>query len=228
MNCIVVDDEVLARKTIEKYILETDSLNLVGSYSSALELINALKVKSVDLIFLDVQMPEMSGIEFVRSLRDIPQVIFVTAKSGYAVDAFENDATDYLLKPVGFERFSKAAEKALKIHQAFGKGDSDEHVIYVKSDSRLIKVDFNKITHIEALGDYVRLHTKSGKYTMLSTMKALEAKLPEKDFIRVHKSFIVKLDKILKLEKNQLFLESGVIPVSRSYKDILKSKLSIF
>ncbi|MCB0482099.1 MAG: response regulator transcription factor [Flavobacteriales bacterium] len=228
MNCVVVDDEALSRKVLEKCISDTDFLNLVGSYSSTLELTKALKAKKIDLIFLDIQMPEMTGIEFVRTIKEIPQVIFVTIKTSYAIEAFENDVTDYLVKPISYERFLRAAEKAQKIHDVFGDTNPDENIIYVKSDSRLIKVDFSKITHIEALGDYVRIHTKSGKYTVLSTMKALEAKLPSNDFMRVHKSFIIKIDKILKVEKNVIYLENTSIPVSRTYKDVLRDRLPLF
>lgn len=227
MNCVVVDDEALSRRVLEKCIADTPFLHLVGSYGSAMELDKALKQKSVDLIFLDIQMPNMTGIEFVQQLEDIPQVIFVTAKTGYAVEAFENDATDYLVKPINVERFQKAADKAKRIHEAFGKDKDGENTIYVKSDSRLLKLDIRDISFIEALGDYVRLHTKNGKYTVLSTMKAMETKLPKDDFMRIHKSFIVRLDKIIKIERNMVYLESTSIPVSRSYKDTLKGRLNL-
>ncbi|UTW60946.1 response regulator transcription factor [bacterium SCSIO 12741] len=227
MNCVVVDDEHLSRKVLEKCISQTDFLNLVGYYTNALELKKGLDEKKIDLIFLDIQMPEMTGIEFIRTIKDIPQVILVTSRTNYAIEAFENDVTDYLVKPISYERFLKAAEKAQKIHEAFGNNDAEENIIYVKSDSRLIKVDLLSVTFIEALGDYVRIHTKSGKYTVLSTMKAMEAKLPSDDFMRIHKSFIVRIDKILKIEKNTVYLEKDRIPVSRTYKDSLKSRLNI-
>ena len=226
MNCVVVDDEALPRKLLEKCISDTPFLNLVGSYSSAIDLTRDIKTKKIDLIFLDVQMPDMTGMEFIRSIENIPQVVLVTAKTSYAVEAFENDVTDYLLKPVTHDRFLKATNKARKIHEAFGEAD-DQDIIYVKSDSRLLKVDFSSITFIEALGDYVRIHTKQGKYTLLSTMKAMESKLPKSKFMRVHKSFIIRLDKILKVEKNLIHIENNTIAVSRTYKDALKEKLNV-
>lgn len=226
MNCVVVDDESISRKVLEKCVSDTDFLNLVGSYSSAVQLTKELANKKVDLIFLDIQMPDMTGMEFIKSIENIPQVIFVTSRTNYAVEAFENDVTDYLVKPINYDRFLKAAEKAQKINELFSD-DSEENIIYVKSDSRLIKVDLSQVLFIEALGDYVRIHTKSGKYTVLSTMKAMEAKLGTKDFLRVHKSYIVRLDKILKIEKNLIHLETTQIPVSRTYKDKLKGALQI-
>ena len=227
MNCVVVDDESLSRIILEKCISETPFLNLVGSYSSAVELRQDLPNKAVDLIFLDIQMPEMNGMEFVKSIENIPQVIFVTSRTNYAVEAFENDVTDYLVKPVSYPRFIKSAEKARKINEQFSE-NKEENIIYVKSDSRLIKVDLTQIVFIEALGDYVRLHTKQAKYTILSTMKAMENKLDSADFQRVHKSYIVRKDKILKVEKNVIHMEKVHIPVSRTYKEVLKSSLKLF
>ncbi|MGB0391264.1 MAG: LytR/AlgR family response regulator transcription factor [Salibacteraceae bacterium] len=226
MNCVVVDDESLSRKVLEKCIADTNFLNLVGSYSSALSLKNDIGTKKIDLIFLDIQMPEMSGLEFIKTIENIPQVIFVTSRTNHAIEAFENDVTDYIVKPISYDRFLKASEKALKTSELFKETDED-NIIYVKSDSRLIKVDLSSITFIEALGDYNRIHTKQGKYTVLSTMKAMSVKLGTEDFIRVHKSYIVRLDKILKIEKNVIHLEGIKIPVSRTYKESLKSTLKI-
>jgi len=227
MNCVVVDDEAISRKILEKCISDTPFLNLVGSYSGALELRKDLPNKAVEIIFLDIQMPEMNGLEFVKSIENIPQVIFVTSRTNYAVEAFENDVTDYLVKPVTYPRFLKSVEKAKKINELFSE-NKDENIIYVKSDSRLIKVDLTQIIFIKALGDYVRLHTKQAKFTILSTMKAMETKLNSSDFQRVHKSYIVRKDKILKLEKNVIHMEKVHIPVSRTYKDVLKSSLKVF
>lgn len=226
MNCVVVDDESLSRKILEKCISDTKFLNLVGSYSSALTLQKEISSKKIDLIFLDIQMPEMTGIEFIKSIQNIPQVILVTSRTNYAVEAFENDVTDYLVKPFTYERFFKAAEKAEKINAVFNE-DMEDNIMYVKSDSRLLKLSLNEITFIEALGDYVRINTKKGKYTVLSTMKAMDAKLKSEDFQRIHKSYIIRLDKIQKIEKNAAYLENTQIPISRTYKDSLKAALNI-
>jgi len=227
MNCVIVDDEKLSRTIVEKFVQDTKSLNLVGSYSKGSDLHNALNSKQVDLIFLDINMPEINGIDLVKTTKNIPQVIFITSHPDYAIEAFEHDVTDYLVKPINFQRFLKSVDRAEKIHNAFGIEETEKNTIYVKSDSRLIKIDLTKLTYIEALGDYVRIHSKLGKYTVLSTMKAMDLKLPDDQFMRVHKSYIVRIDKIQKVIKNEVYLEGCTVPVSRSYKDALKERLPL-
>lgn len=225
MNCVIVDDEKISRAVIENYVQQTPTLNLVGSYSNGHDLKKALINKKIDLILLDINMPEINGIDILKTVTDIPQVVFITGHTDYAIEAFEYDVTDYLVKPIQYGRFLKAIDKAQKIHSVFGENEEDNNTIYIKSDSRLIKIDLNKITFIEALGDYVRIHTKMGKHTVLSTMKAMEQKLSDQDFLRIHKSYIVRLDKIQKVVRNNVYLETQAIPVSRSYKDILRERL---
>ena len=227
MNCVIVDDEKLSRTIVEKFVQDTSSLNLVGSYSKGSELHKALNSKQVDLIFLDINMPEINGIDLVKATENIPQVIFITSDTDYAIEAFEHDVTDYLVKPIKFQRFLKSVDRAEKIHNAFRIEETDKNTIYVKSDSRLIKIDLTKLTYIEALGDYVRIHSKHGKYTVLSTMKAMDLKLPDDQFMRVHKSYIVRIDKIQKVIKSEVHLEGYTVPVSRSYKDTLKERLPL-
>ena len=227
MNCVIVDDEKLSLTLVEKFVQDTKSLNLVGSYSNGNDLHKALNSKQVDLIFLDINMPEINGIDLIKTTKNIPQVIFITSHPDYAIEAFEHDVTDYLVKPINFQRFLKSVARAEKIHNAFGIEETEKNTIYVKSDSRLIKVDLTKLTYIEALGDYVRIHSKLGKYTVLSTMKAMEVKLPDDQFMRVHKSYIVRVDKIQKVIKNEAHLEGYTVPVSRSYKDALKERLPL-
>ena len=227
MNCVIVDDEKLSLTLVEKFVQDTKSLNLVGSYSNGNDLHKALNSKQVDLIFLDINMPEINGIDLIKTTKNIPQVIFITSHPDYAIEAFEHDVTDYLVKPINFQRFLKSVSRAEKIHNAFGIEETEKNTIYVKSDSRLIKVDLTKLTYIEALGDYVRIHSKLGKYTVLSTMKAMEVKLPDDQFMRVHKSYIVRIDKIQKVIKNEAYLEGYTVPISRSYKDALKERLPL-
>mgnify|MGYP006072735857 FL=1 len=227
MNCVIVDDEKLSLTLVEKFVQDTKSLNLVGSYSNGNDLHKALNSKQVDLIFLDINMPEINGIDLIKTTKNIPQVIFITSHPDYAIEAFEHDVTDYLVKPINFQRFLKSVARAEKIHNAFGIEETEKNTIYVKSDSRLIKVDLTKLTYIEALGDYVRIHSKLGKYTVLSTMKAMEVKLPDDQFMRVHKSYIVRIDKIQKVIKNEAYLEGYTVPISRSYKDALKERLPL-
>lgn len=227
MNCVIVDDEKLSRTVVEKYVEETKSLNLVGSYSNGNDLHKALNAKQVDLIFLDINMPEINGMDLIKTTENIPQVIFITSHRDYAIEAFEHDVTDYLVKPLEYDRFLKSVDKAEKIHDAFGVQENEDNTMYVKSDSRLIKIDLSKLTFIEALGDYVRIHSKMGRHTVLSTMKAMDQKLPSNHFMRIHKSYIVRLDKIQKIVKNEVHLEGHSVPVSRSYKDQLKQRLPL-
>ncbi|MEM9023593.1 MAG: LytTR family DNA-binding domain-containing protein [Bacteroidota bacterium] len=205
----------------------TSFLNLVGIYASAIEAKEALDEKDVDLIFLDVEMPNMTGMEFIQTFRDIPQIILVTAKKEYAFEAFKYDVTDYISKPINYTRFLQAAEKAQRINENIvSEGDQDD-TIFIKSDLALVKVSLSEVNYIEALGDYVRVITDAEKYTVLSTMKAFEAKLSDKNFLRVHKSYIVRLDKIKQIEGNMVNLGKKAIPVSRTYKDTLLQRINM-
>jgi len=226
LNCIIVDDEALSRKAVERCVELTGFLNLVGTYSNAMDAKMALGKKQVDLIFLDIVMPEMSGIEFVETFRDIPQIIMVTSKKEYAFEAFNYDVTDYISKPIEYPRFLKAVEKAVKIHETHAAQNSEDEYIFIKSDLALNKVAMADINWIEALGDYVRVITSEQKYTVLSTMKAFESKLRPHDFLRIHKSYIANLSKISKIDGNSVFIDGKTIPVSRTYKELLLSKVT--
>lgn len=226
MNCIIVDDDRMSRAVLEKCVNETDFLELVGQYSNAMDARAAINTKNVDLIFLDIEMPEMSGLEFIQNFPDVPQIIFVTSQKQYAVEAFEYDVTDYVTKPVNYARFLKAAEKARRIHDVFENDDSDGMDFFVKCDSKMVKINLNDLNYVEALGDYVRLITHDKKYTVLSTMKAFDAKLPNDMFMRVHKSYIINLKKIERLEKNVAHIGDLRIPISRTYKESLKKRLT--
>lgn len=226
MNCIIVDDDRMSRAVLEKCVNETAFLELVGQYSNAMDARVAISSKKVDLIFLDIEMPEMSGLEFIQSFPDVPQIIFVTSKTDYAVEAFEYDVTDYVTKPVNYERFLKAAEKARRIHDVFEGENTGGMDFFVKCDSKMVKINLNELNFVEALGDYVRLITNDKKYTVLSTMKAFDAKLPSDIFMRVHKSFIINLRKIERIEKNVVHIDDLRIPISRTYKQGLKKRLT--
>ena len=232
LNCIVVDDDRYAQTSLAQCVEITDFLQLVGVYSDAIEAWGALKEQAVDLIFLDVEMPKLSGLEFIESLKEAPQIILVTGKKEYAYDAFEHDVTDFLAKPVQYNRFLKAAEKALKVAEseqegANGVGEEPEH-IFLKSDLELQKVYLSNIQYLEAVGDYVKVHTNEGRLMVLSTLKSFEAKLADKHFTRVHRSYMVNLARIAKVSANEVHVAGNAIPVSRSYKSSLKEKLKLF
>lgn len=227
MNCVIVDDEVLAQKVLEKCVKKTNFLNLKGVYGNVNELISGLKSKEIDLIFLDVMLPEISGIEFLQSINDIPQVILVSSKKDFALEAFDYDVTDYLLKPIHYDRFLKAAMKAQNIHQSLQQSNEHNNEFFIKINQELVKISLTDVSYIEAYGDYVKVYAEHGNYVFLSTMKALEVKLPKTDFIRVHKSFIIRIDKIIKADSSTIYLSNKKqIPISRTYKDSFKDVLS--
>jgi|APEBP8051072266_1049373.scaffolds.fasta_scaffold06820_1 DNA-binding LytR/AlgR family response regulator len=226
MNCLIVDDEEISRKILERFVAQTDSLKLAGSCENAIDAVNILKTKDVDLIFLDIEMPEMTGIELIETLKVNPQIIFVTAKEDYAVEAFEHNVTDYLLKPLTYARFLKSVNKAqdnIKQHlSAVSPG-----YIFIKVESRLLRLNLSDIDYVEAHGDYIQLHTKSGKHMIYSTMKHIEANLPREEFTRVHRSFIVRMDRIADITEHNLMIDKHIIPIGAMYKNDLLKKLNI-
>ena len=222
LNCIVVDDSSIQRILVTKLVDSHSGLSLVGEFSNAIETKNCLSTKQVDLLFLDIEMPVINGFNLLDGLKIKPQIIFITAKSEYAVKAFDYDATDYLQKPITKDRFNAAIKRALDMHQLRKDSleEEGEH-IFIKSNLKKLKIYTSKIKWIEAFGDYVKVVTEQDSHLVLSTMKAFELDLSKEKFIRVHKSFIINTDKVEKF--NSKFAEIGVtkIPLSRNKKEEL-------
>ena len=191
MNCIIIDDDKLSRRVIEEFINKTESLSLDGSFSTAVEAINYVKQHEVELIFLDIEMPEMSGIDFLSTLKTTPQIIIISSKGKYALDAFEFDVTDFLLKPVSYARFYKAIDKVMSRTQKNSLSSNGREEIFIKKNSSLVRLKYEDILWVEALENYVIFNTFNDKFTIHFTMKAVEMKLPVTKFSRVHRSFIV-------------------------------------
>jgi DNA-binding LytR/AlgR family response regulator len=229
MECLIIDDDEIARRTVQHCVGRTDFLRLAGSCASVPEALKIIREKKIDLIFLDVEMPEMTGMDFLRTFKEIPQIILITGKKEYAAEAFDYDVTDYLLKPIDYPRFLKAAMKAQGIHNSMQVNHEDgEDALFIKKDgNRLVRLPATEILWIEALADYVNIHTKDARHTVLATMKSIEAKLPAKDFIRIHRSYIVRLDKVSEIEENSVIVGGKIIPVSRSHKDDLFRRLKL-
>jgi DNA-binding LytR/AlgR family response regulator len=227
LNCIVVDDDELARTLVAEYVEKTPFLKLKATCSSAKEAMRVLKEERVDLIFLDVEMPEMSGIDFIREFKEKPQIILISAKKEYAAEAFDYNVTDFIVKPAAYARFLKAAEKAMEIEESIKVSDENKKELYIKKDSRLVKIDCKEILYVEALSDYVNIYTTTARFTVLSTMKGLEAKLPAKEFSRIHRSFIVRLDKIKAIEDGTVVVNEHSLPISNSYKKEFFNVLNI-
>jgi len=238
MNCIAVDDEVLALKKIKRYAEKIDYLNLLGTFDNALSTFSFLRENHIDLIFLDIQMDEFTGIQLLETIKDPPYVILTTAYDEYALKAYELDVMDYLLKPIPFERFVKAVEKVyarfLKDNLAQSKTSRIEAAplqpdkpdyTFVKSGNKTVKMYYNKILYIEGMRDYLQIHTEDSKIMTLLNFKTIQDLLDPKKFIRVHKSYIVAIDKIDYIENNAIKIRDKLIPVSSSYKIAFNSLL---
>ncbi len=226
MRCLIVDDEEMSRKIMESLCAQIEDLTVVGICTNAVEAINFLKREEVDLIFLDIEMPEMSGMDLVRTIPDLPQIIFTTSKKEYALEAFEYRVTDYVHKPVQLSRLLKAVERAREIQ---GKGKTREtDEIYVKVDGRLLRVDLKEVLFIESLGDYVVFNTeKKEKIIVHSTLKNIDEKISNPRFLKVHRSFIVNLSKIIDIQETNLVVKDKVIPISRAHKPALMNHIKM-
>lgn len=228
INCIVVDDEPLARELMVSYIDQVPELACTGTYASAIEAFAALHTHAVDVIFLDIEMPGITGLSFVRSLKKSPKVIFTTAYTEYAVDAFEIEATDYLVKPVTFERFLKAVQK-VGLHKAVSPPASpapEVTAVFLKVDRRLVKFNFAEIVYIEGLGDYLKVHTASQSHITYMTLTKLETLLPASRFVRIHRSTIVNTDYIQFIEGNFVNVGKAELPIGLTYRDSLLKRIS--
>lgn len=227
MKCVIVEDEKLSRQIIEKFVKQTEFLELVESCESAVKAASILKDKPVDLLFLDIEMPEMTGMELLKALSKKPQIILITGKEEYAIEAFEQDVTDYILKPTSYSRFLKAALKAKDIFDQKKPPMERDNYLFAKVDNRLVKINLPDIYFIEAQGDYVQIHTEENKFTVYSTMKNIEQKLPDQDFMRVHRSYIVRLERIEDIAEGTLLVKKKILPIGGSYKQELLNRLNI-
>lgn len=225
INAIAIDDEPLALQLVSGYIEKTPGLNLAGSFDNPLDAIEFLNNEAVDLIFVDIQMPDLSGLEFTRSLVKGPKVIFTTAYEKYALEGFRLDVIDYLLKPFSYEEFLRAVQKAVRLIRLENdipeKVDANNEFLFLKSDYKIRRINFDDILYIEGLKDYVKVFTRKSDKPVISlvTLKLLESKLPVSKFMRVHRSFIVNLEKIDTIERSRIVFGKTYIPVSEQYKD---------
>jgi len=225
LRCIIVDDSAMQRMAIAQLVNNHPNLALVSEYSNAIEANNGIKNNDIDLIFLDVEMPIITGFDFLESMENSPQVILITGKPDYALKAFEYDVTDYLYKPISQSRFDASIKRAVTKYEQINMINEEEEFIFVKSNLRQRKVVLNDIKWVEALGDYIKLVTDEGNVVVLSTMKAFEQKLPKDKFLRVHKSYIVNLEKIEKFNSKTIEVGGSQVPLSRNKKTELDEAL---
>ena len=225
LKTIAIDDEPLALRLVTDYVSKTPFLELVGSFDNPLDAIDFLSKQSVDLIFVDIQMPDLTGIEFARSLESAPKIVFTTAYEKYAIEGFKLNAIDYLLKPFSYEEFLKAAGKARKQTEleanVLPSIEANSQFLFLKSEYKIRRINFNDILYIEGLKDYIKVYISGDDKPVMSlnSIKSLEQKLPEDKFMRVHRSFIVNLDKIDTIERSRIIFGKVYIPVSDQYKD---------
>ena len=230
IQCIAIDDEPLALQQMASYIEKTPYLELVTSFESALQAIDWLQENKADLMFVDINMPDLSGMEFVKSLQLPPKVIFTTAHGEYALEGFRVDAIDYLLKPIGYPDFLRAVEKARErmgtVEQFIAQIERDEKFLFVKSEYKILRIDMADIRYIEGMREYVRIHMENQNPVMvLTSMKKMEAFLPGDRFMRVHRSYIVNLRKVHTIERMRIVFDKVFIPVSEQYKSAFQDFL---
>jgi DNA-binding LytR/AlgR family response regulator len=228
MKCIIVDDEPLAIEILESYVTKVEQLKLEGTFRNAVSAFTFLQQQQVDLIFLDIQMPKLSGIDFLKTLKNPPKVIFTTAFRDYAIEGFELEVADYLLKPIPFERFLKAVAKVLpqptaSPSMAVSRGDTSDNYVYFKVDKKMVKTRMAEILYIESIKDYVKVRTLEKEIVTQQKISYLEESLPQAQFIRIHRSFIVNREKIDAYSATDVEIGKHHIPIGRNYKnDVMK------
>jgi two-component system response regulator LytT len=228
MNCIIIDDDEMIRIDLEKKINSKPMLKLIGTFSSPLDAVEIITKNKIDLIFLDIMMPEMTGMQFLKSLSsNHPQIIFITSDKQFASEAFEYEVTDFIVKPVSEDRFMKAVMRAAANFNSSVTSRNTTDYIFVKMSGNFVKIELSQILYIEALADYITIHTGTNRYTIHLKMKTIEEFLPSDAFARVHNSFIVNLDKISKVEDNMVVVQQKLIPVSRARLKPLMSRLNL-
>ena len=230
INCIIIEDEPLARKGLKEYIADVDFLNLVGEFDDPLKATGLISRGEGQLLFLDIQMPKITGLDFFKTLQHPPPVIFTTAWPQYALDGFEVNALDYLVKPISFDRFLKAALKAKEFYEVREKNITESSgppvdYFFIKADNRLVKIMYCDILFAEALQNYVIVHTKDKKYMTYLTFKSVEDYLPDPAFIKIHKSYIVAAAKIESIEANDIRIGQHQLPISRNLKEEVMEKI---
>lgn len=228
MKCIILDDERLAIDVIRTHVERIPYLEIVGETTDAFEAINLLSTQKIDLLFLDIQMPTLTGIELLKSLEKIPMVIFTTAYPEFALESYEYNAVDYLVKPIPFERFLKAVNKAnslFKLDDSKGVAlspDTESEIIFVKTEYKTIRINLNNIHYVESKKDYVIFHLENESIRSILSMKSVEEQLPTKHFLRIHRSFIIAINKINEIERNTVLMKEDRLSVGSNYRSLFK------
>lgn len=223
MKCVLIDDEPMDLMALSELMKAYKNIEIIGKFNDSVEAKEFVDKNRVDLIILDVEMPELNGLDFIKQVKDVEHIVLISSNKNYAAESYNYDVTDYIVKPASKDRLDKAINKVLEVDDSI-KTSSDKDFAFVKDGTKIIRIDFKEILFIEALADYVQINTIEDRYTVLATMKSMQANLPEEDFFRVHRSFIVRKDKIRVIEDNMILMGKKNIPISRSAKqDFFKS-----
>ena len=217
MKCVLIDDEPMDLMALSKLMSAYSEVEIVGSFQNSIEAKDFVNNNKVDILVLDVEMPELNGIDFIKSIKNVEHVILISSNKTYAADSYDYNVTDYIVKPVQKNRLDQAVDKVKQFDESI-KTSSNRDFAFVKDGTKIIRIDFKEILFIEALADYVQINTTQGRFTVLATMKSMQANLPEDDFFRIHRSYIVRKDKIRVIEDNMILMETKNIPISRSSK----------
>ena len=226
LNCIVVDDDEMSRKVVVHFIEKTNFLQLIKEFDNAIDATQYFDEEHVDIIFLDIQMPEMSGMDFINALEKNIEIILITSEQKYAVEAFKKKVTDYLVKPIEYSRFLQASQKAQKNVEIKRAATLKRKEFYVRTDAKIVRITYEKILFVEALADYVIIQTTTKKHIVHFTMKGIANRLPDNEFVRTHRSYIINLNRIEALEDNSLLIGEKYIPIGASYKEALLNRLN--
>lgn len=235
MNCIVIDDELMSRMILKKVCEQVNELKLVGEFSNAIQAIKFLNSNEVDAIFLDIHMPDFTGFDLIQTLKKPPKIVLTTSDRNFAVEAFEYDfVVDYIVKPIELSRFKKSVEKIIaakakenNIKPVAHTPSTDTDTLYVNIDRRLVKIEIPSIYVVEAKGDYIKVKTEEKNYIVHSPLKKIEEKLPTASFLKVHRSYIININKIIDIEDNSVLINQDIVPVSRSNRNELKRRLNL-
>lgn len=224
MKCLIVDDDQMARESLSMMCSKIDDLEVAGLCESGMEAVKLIKSEDIDLILLDIQMPDLSGMDLIKTIENLPLVIFTTGHAEYAVEAFEHRVTDFLTKPIEFPRLLKAIDHARE--QLDGDKEGEEmREIFIKVDGRYVRLDLGKVLYIESLGDYVTFRTEKEKFVVHSTLKNIDEKIKNDNFLKVHRSYIVNLSKVVDIEETNMVIHDKVIPISRAHRPTLMNRI---
>lgn len=223
MNCIIVDDDQMARVSLEMLCNKIEEVEIDGIFESGLDALNWLKDNETDVIFLDIEMPNLSGMDLVKSVENLPQIVFITSHAEYALEAFEHQVTDFLPKPVHLPRFLKTIERINEMNSNVRQESQNE--IFIRHEGRFVRLNLEDLLFVESLGDYVTFVTNEKKYIVHSTLKNIADKITNPNFLKVHRSYVINLTKVVDIEENNLVIKDKVIPISRAHKSILIKRI---